>query len=34
MDIDSTKIFEMPSRSKILFEKDSIEKIKSVDETI
>ena len=28
------KIFEMPSRSKILFAKDSIEKIKSVDETI
>lgn len=34
MDIDSTKIFEMSSKSRILFAKDGVEKIKSVDETL
>lgn len=34
MDIDATGIQEMPSRSRILFAEDGLEKIKSIDETI
>ncbi len=34
IDIDSTGIMEMPSRSRILFVEDGIEKIKSIDETL
>lgn len=33
-DIDATGIKEMPSRSRILFAKDGIEKIESIDETL
>ncbi len=33
-DIDATYIYEMPSRSRILFAEDGINKIKSIDETI
>lgn len=33
-DIDATNIYEMPSRSRILFAEDGISKIKSIDETI
>ncbi len=33
-DIDATDIFEMPSKSRILFAKDGIDKIKSIDETL
>lgn len=33
-DIDATDIFEMPSRSRILFAEDGINKIKSIDETL
>lgn len=34
INIDSTDVFEMPSRSRILFAEDGIEKIKSIDETL
>lgn len=33
-DIDTTDLYEMPSRSRILFAEDGISKIKSIDETI
>lgn len=33
-EIDTTDIYEMPSRSRILFAKDGIKKIKSIDNTI
>lgn len=33
-DIDTTGIFEMPSRSRILFSEDGINKIKSIDATL
>lgn len=33
-EIDATNIKEMPSRSRILFAEDGIEKIKSIDETL
>lgn len=33
-DIDSTDLYEMPSRSRILFAEDGINKIKVIDETI
>lgn len=33
-DIDATDIYEMPSRSRILFAEDGINKIKTIDETI
>lgn len=33
-DIDATDIFEMPSRSRILFAEEGISKIKSIDDTL
>lgn len=33
-DIDARGIYEMPSRSRILFAKDGVEKIKSIDDTL
>ena len=33
-DIDTTDIFEMPAKSRILFAENGIEKIKSIDDTL
>ena len=33
-DIDTTDLFEMPSRSRILFAEDGVRKIKTIDDTI
>ena len=33
-DIDATNIFEMPSRSRILFAEEGVAKIKSIDDTL
>lgn len=34
IDIDATNIFEMPSRSRILFAEEGVAKIKSIDDTL